>query len=220
VGGEGHRASDEVDASERYSRLEAWARERFPVTTLEYRWSTQDALPIDGVPYVGKMSSFSRNVYVATGFRKWGLSNGTVAGMILSDTILGRPNPWAGVFDSNRLRPLAGARRFFSENVRVGARLVGGWLSSRRGRPAVDLAPGEGRVLELEGEKVAAHKDESGELHLVSAVCTHVGCIVEWNGTEETWDCPCHGSRFKPAGDVIQGPATEPLPPVDAGLKS
>ncbi len=213
IGGEGHRASDRVVASERYRRLEGWARERLPVGSLEYRWSTQDAIPVDGVPYIGRMSPFSRNVYVATGFRKWGLSNGTVASMILADEILGRPNPWSRTFNSNRLKPLAGGRRFVTENLRAGVRLIRGRLASR-GSELPALESGEGRVVELGGEKVAVHRDRSGKVHAVSAVCTHLGCDVEWNGTEETWDCPCHGSRFDHTGAVLQGPATEGLPPV------
>ena len=212
VGGEGHRASDKADAADRYGRLDAWARERFPVASLEYRWSTQDAIPIDGVPYVGRMSPFSRHVYVATGFRKWGLSNGTAAAMILADQILERPNPWARVFNSNRVKPLAGARRFVTENLRAGTRLVRDRVVAR-GSDLPELEPGEGRAIELGGEKVAVHRDRSGEVQAVSAVCTHLGCIVEWNGAEETWDCPCHGSRFDHAGGVIQGPATEDLAP-------
>jgi glycine/D-amino acid oxidase-like deaminating enzyme/nitrite reductase/ring-hydroxylating ferredoxin subunit len=212
VGGEGHRAGDRVDAAERYRTLETWARERFPVTSLEYRWSTQDAMPVDGVPYVGPLTPLEHNLYVATGFRKWGLSNGTVAGMILADRLLGRENPWASLFNSNRLRPLAGGRRFVTENLRAGAQLA----RSRLSRPSGSLrglGRGDGRVVELGGDKVAAHRDERGELHLVSAVCTHLGCLVDWNGTEQTWDCPCHGSRFARTGKVLQGPAVKDLPP-------
>jgi len=213
VGGEGHRATDTVDAGERYRRLEAWARERFPVASLEYRWSTQDALPIDGVPYIGRMSPFSRHVYVATGFRKWGLTNGTVAAMILADEILGEPNPWSTTFNSNRLKPLAGGRRFVTENLRAGVRLVRDRLAPRDST-LPELRPGGATVLDLDGEKVAVRKDEHGDLHMVSAVCTHLGCIVDWNGVDQTWDCPCHGSRFDRSGGVIQGPATEDLAPV------
>ena len=213
VGGEGHRASDTFDADERYRRLEAWARERFPVASLEYRWSTQDAVPIDGVPYIGRMSPVSRHLYVATGFRKWGLTNGTVAAMILADEILGEPNPWSSTFNSNRLKPLAGGRRFVTENLRAGVRLVRDRLASRAST-LPELGPGEATVLDLDGEKVAVRKDEQGDLHTVSAVCTHLGCIVEWNSGDQTWDCPCHGSRFDRSGGVIQGPATEDLAPV------
>jgi glycine/D-amino acid oxidase-like deaminating enzyme/nitrite reductase/ring-hydroxylating ferredoxin subunit len=216
VGGEGHRASDKVDSAERYRRLEAWARKRFPVASVEYRWSTQDALPVDGVPYVGRASPFSRNLYVGTGFRKWGLTNGTVAAMILSDRILGKPNAWSSTFNSNRLKPLAGGRRFVAENLRVGFRLVRDRLAARRSR-LPELRPGEATLLDLNGEKVAAHRDARGEVHAVSAICTHLGCTVEWNGGEQTWDCPCHGSRFDHAGRVIQGPATEDLAPVSRG---
>jgi glycine/D-amino acid oxidase-like deaminating enzyme/nitrite reductase/ring-hydroxylating ferredoxin subunit len=213
VGGEGHRASDTVDAAERYGRLDEWAKERFPVASLEYRWSTQDAIPIDGVPYVGRMSPFSKRVYVATGLRKWGLSNGTAAAMILADEILERPNPWARVFNSNRVKPLAGGRRFVTENLRAAARLVGDRFASRGSGLPDDLEPAEGRVVEVGGEKLAVHREASGEVHAVSAVCTHLGCIVEWNGSDETWDCPCHGSRFDHAGAVLQGPATDDLEP-------
>lgn len=213
IGGGGHRASDKVDAAERYRRLEGSARERFPVASLEYRWSTQDAIPIDGVPYVGRRSPFSRHVYVATGFRKWGLSNGTAAAMILADTVLDEPNPWGRLFNSNRVKPLAGGRRFVTENVRAGVRLLGDRLRSRGSGLPDDLEPGEGRVVEVGGEKLAVHRRTSGEVLAVSAVCTHLGCIVEWSGSEETWDCPCHGSRLDHAGGVIQGPATADLEP-------
>jgi glycine/D-amino acid oxidase-like deaminating enzyme/nitrite reductase/ring-hydroxylating ferredoxin subunit len=209
VGGEGHRAAETVNAPERYRRLEVWARERFPVASLEYRWSTQDALPVDGVPYVGQLTPFSRDLYVATGFRKWGLSNGTVAGEILADRLLGRPNPWAKVFDSNRLKPLASAKRFVGENSRAAARLLRDRLLSHTTLP--ELARGEGRVLELGGEKVAAYKNDEGEVQALSAVCTHAGCLVDWNAPERTWDCPCHGSRFDWTGKVIQGPAVDDL---------
>jgi len=210
VGGEGHRANEHVDPGERYRRLETWASARFPVSSLDYRWSTQDALPVDSLPYIGRMTPRSRNLYVATGFRKWGLSNGTVAGEILADRLLGRTSPWAKLFDSNRIKPRASARRFVEENLRSGA----GRVRARLSRPAAalpDLPRGAGRILEVRGEKVAAYRDERGELHAVSAVCTHAGCIVDWNSAERTWDCPCHGSRFDRNGRVIQGPAVEDL---------
>jgi glycine/D-amino acid oxidase-like deaminating enzyme/nitrite reductase/ring-hydroxylating ferredoxin subunit len=210
VGGEGHRPSERVDPGERYARLERWASARFPVSSFEYRWSTEDALPVDGVPYIGRMTPLSRNLYVATGFRKWGLSNGTVAGEILADRLLGRPNRRAELFDSNRVTPRASARRFVTENLRTGARLVRGRLS--RPDPSLpDLTRGTGQVVEVGGESIAAYKDERAEIHALSAVCTHAGCIVDWNSAERTWDCPCHGSRFDRSGRVLQGPAVEEL---------
>jgi Rieske Fe-S protein len=131
--------------------------------------------------------------------------------MVLADRLLGRENPWAKVFDSIRLKPLAGGSTFLSENVRAGIRLLRSRLSRPRGS-LPELGRGEGRVLELSGEKVAAHRDEGGELHVVSAVCTHLGCLVDWNGADRTCDCPCHGSRFDPGGRVRQGPAVKDLP--------
>ena len=210
VGGEGHRAEESADPIERYARLEAWARERFPVTSLDYRWSTQDALPVDGVPYVGRLTPLSRNLYVATGFGKWGLSNGTVAGEILADRLLGRDNSWAKVFNSNRFKPRASARRFVGENLRSGARHLRSRLATT-GSSLPELGRGEGVVLEVDGETVAACRDDRGEVHAVSAVCTHAGCLVGWNGADRTWDCPCHGSRFDRTGKVLQGPAVEDL---------
>lgn len=219
VGGEGHRASRGGGAEDRYRRLAAYARERLGVESIAYRWATQDAIPLDGVPYAGKLTPLSKHVYVVTGLRKWGLSNGTAAAMVLGDAILGRENPWARLFDSNRVKPLASARRLVVENLIVG----GAWLSGVLGRlpagplshaPAAprELGPGEGKVVDLKGEKVAVSKDDAGQSHAVSAVCTHLGCLVEWNAAERTWDCPCHGSRFDQTGKVIQGPAVENLP--------
>jgi Rieske Fe-S protein len=134
--------------------------------------------------------------------------------MILADKVLDRPNPWTRVFNSNRVKPFAGGRRFVTENLRAGVRLLGDRITSRGSSLPGDLEPGEARVVEVGGEKLAVHRRASGEVQAVSAVCTHLGCLVEWNGSEETWDCPCHGSRFDHDGAVLQGPATEDLPPV------
>jgi nitrite reductase/ring-hydroxylating ferredoxin subunit len=143
--------------------------------------------------------------------RKWGLTNGTVAATILADRILGQPSPWASVFESNRLRLRAGSRRFVAENLNAGVRHLRGRIAGRRSSlPTLD--PGTARVVELRGEKVAVSRDERGMVHALSAACTHLGCDVEWNGSEETWDCPCHGSRFDRLGAVLQGPATDDLP--------
>lgn len=211
VGGEGHKTGHGGDITERYRRLEAFARERFDVAEVTHRWATQDGIPVDGVPYIGKLTPFSKHIFVATGFRKWGLTNGTVAGIIVSDAIVGRENAWAKVFDSNRIKPLAGGKKFILENVDTGFRYVKDRLGGG-GVTLQDLAEGEGKVLKLKGQgKVAAYKDDDGTVHAVSAVCTHLSCIVDFNNAERTWDCPCHGSRFGVDGKVIQGPAVEDL---------
>jgi Rieske Fe-S protein len=147
---------------------------------------------------------------VATGFGGWGMTNGTVAGMLLCDAILGRPNRWAELYDSTRVPKLRGFGKLAKENANVGKR----WFADRLpGRMAdVDqIPPGEGRIVSLDGERAAAYRSEEGALVAVSATCTHLGCVVSWNTAEKTWDCPCHGSRFDTNGKVIQGPAVKDL---------
>jgi Rieske Fe-S protein len=210
IGGEGHKpGTGDPDAS--YGRLVEWAHARFEVEAVEYRWAAQDYMPADGLPYVGSLWPFSRQVLTATGFRKWGLANGTAAAMMLSDRVQGRDNPWAETFDSIRIRPLAAAPAVIKEGLQDAWYLVADRLRKRGG--VRGLAPGEGRVVSAGRRQVAVSRDEQGTLQAVSARCTHLGCIVSWNDAERTWDCPCHGSRFEPGGGVIQGPAVRPLPP-------
>jgi glycine/D-amino acid oxidase-like deaminating enzyme/nitrite reductase/ring-hydroxylating ferredoxin subunit len=211
LGGEGHKVGHDPDTTRRYEALERWARDRFGVTEIGYRWSAQDYVPADGVPYIGRLGPRADRLLVATGFKKWGMTTGTVAALILSDRIAGRPNPWAGLFDATRLNPKASARSLVSENVDVARRFVGDRLTSLRPPPAGDLGPGDGGLCDLDGKKVAAYRDDDGHLHAVSARCTHMSCLVTWNRAERSWDCPCHGSRFDVDGRVLQGPAVRPL---------
>jgi len=213
LGGEGHKVGHDPDTRERYAALEAWARDRFDVADITYRWSAQDYVPADSVPYIGRAGPRSQRLLVATGFKKWGMSTAAVAAMILRDRIGGRPNPWAELFDSTRLDVKGEAKSFITENVDVAKRFVGDRIRARSAPPAVELAPGEGGIAELDGEHVAAFRDDDGRLHAVSARCTHMGCLVAWNTAERSWDCPCHGSRFDPDGNILQGPAISPLEP-------
>jgi glycine/D-amino acid oxidase-like deaminating enzyme/nitrite reductase/ring-hydroxylating ferredoxin subunit len=212
-GGESHKTGQGGDTAERYRRLIRWGEERLGVRSVEYHWSTQDNMPIDGVPYVGKLTPISKGVWVATGFLKWGLTNGTAAAMMLSDEILGRSNPWSETFDSNRVKPLASAKEFVKENANVGRRFVVDHAAPAEVKSASEIPRGEGRILRGGVKKIAAYRDDSGVLHAVSAVCTHLGCQVAWNPGERSWDCPCHGSRFDVDGEVLQGPAVDPLEP-------
>jgi glycine/D-amino acid oxidase-like deaminating enzyme/nitrite reductase/ring-hydroxylating ferredoxin subunit len=174
VGGESHKTG-QADAGDRYDPLGAWARERFGLEP-ELRWATQDQMPVDGVPYVGRHDPVSGDLWVATGFKKWGLAMGTAAAELLTAQIAGRDHPWTELFDPNRLRPRASAADFVKENANVAYHFAADRIA-KRGNPR----------------------------------CTHLGCLLDWNAAEETWDCPCHGSRFAASGEVIEGPAVRPL---------
>jgi nitrite reductase/ring-hydroxylating ferredoxin subunit len=143
------------------------------------------------------------------------MTHSAVAAMLLCDHITGRPNSWSGLFKATRLHPLASAKEFAVHNLDVSLRFVGDRLLTVRPSPADGLAPGEAGLRELDGEKVAAYRDEDGRLNAVSGRCTHLGCLVAWNAAEGTWDCPCHGSRYTYDGEVIQGPAVKNMPPKD-----
>src|SRR5215210_2653479 len=212
IGGESHKAG-QSDPRERYASLERWARERFEVEAIEHRWATQDHLPADNLPFVGRLWPFSDRVLTATGLRKWGLAMGTAAAGMLADLVAGRETLWAETFTPMRLHPKAGAPSFAKENANVAMAFFRDRVT-RRGS-ADRLVPGEGRVVGDGLAPRAVYRDESGRLHSLSARCTHLGCIVRFNAAERTWDCPCHGSRFATNGEVIEGPAVHPLEPRD-----
>ena len=211
VGGEKFKTGQGGDIEGRFKRLEIYARARFDVRSIEYRWATQDNFTVDRVPYIGKLSAGSKNLYVATGFCGWGMTNSHVAAMLITDMIQGRENTWAEVFDPSRFKPVTSARDFISENLNVAKE----FMADRVETPELDdlrkLPAGRGEVVEWKGERVALYKDDQGLVYSCSAKCTHMGCIVHWNGAEKSWDCPCHGSRFNYDGKVIQGPANKDL---------
>lgn len=212
LGGGGHKTG-QGDPPQQYGDLEAWARATFAIRSIDYRWSAQDYVPVDHVPYVGR-SPRRAQTFVATGFKKWGMTGGTAAAMILADQIAGRTNPWADVFKASRVGAgVSSVGTFIRENLEVAKELVTGHVQ-RLTAPAVAIAPGEGRLVTVDGHHVAAYRDPDGQLRAVSAVCTHMGCTVKWNPAETTWDCPCHGSRFTTDGEPIEGPAVRPLRPV------
>jgi Rieske Fe-S protein len=200
------------DTRQRYAALEDWARANFPVRSVDYRWSAQDYVPVDHVPFVGPVSPGRDRVLVATGFKKWGMSNGSAAGILLADRIAGRDNAWAAFFDTNRVNPKQSAKELVKENANVVKRFIGDRLRTET-RSVADLEPGQAAVLVEGSERVAVYRDDAGTVHAVSPVCTHMGCTVTWNTAETTWDCPCHGSRFTCDGQVIQGPAVKDLEP-------
>jgi glycine/D-amino acid oxidase-like deaminating enzyme/nitrite reductase/ring-hydroxylating ferredoxin subunit len=210
VVGESHVTGDESATPGRWGDLERWARDNFDVESFEYRWSSQDYDTADGVPYVGR-SPLTTRTMVATGFRKWGLTNGTAAARMLADSILGIQSPHLDVFDASRIGNASAVKKLVLDNLEVAGHLVGDRVGRMALPPLADLLPGEGRLTEYRGESVAAYREPSGEIHAVSPTCTHLGCTVHWNSAETSWDCPCHGSRFDIDGSVLTGPATAPL---------
>jgi glycine/D-amino acid oxidase-like deaminating enzyme/nitrite reductase/ring-hydroxylating ferredoxin subunit len=212
VGGNGHKTGEEDDTPARYDQLEQFLRRHWAEAgEIEYRWSTQDYMAHDYVPFVGPLRRGSDHLYAATGYSKWGMTNGTAAAMIVSDRILGRPNPWAELYDSKRLVRRSGLGNFFKENAAAGLHFVADRLS-RADRAAVEqLKPGEGGLVRIRGRKTAVYRDEGGALHAFSPVCQHLYCHVDWNPAERSWDCPCHGSRYAGDGTVVQGPTTKDL---------
>lgn len=212
IGGQNHRTGHGGPTFQYYRKLEREARSKFDVASIEYRWSTQDFVAADGVPYVGKLAPGTDHVYVATGFGGWGLSNGTAAGMLLADLVRGVENPWRDVYRPTRVTPTASARRLMSHNLHAAKHFVRDRLPQSRPADVRGLDPGEAGIVESDEVPTAVYRDEDGDYHAVSAVCPHMGCTVTWNDAERTWDCPCHASRFEYDGDVVDGPAVEPLP--------
>lgn len=214
VGGEDHKTGQEGDYQVRFSRLEAWARERFPVEAVEYRWSGQVLEPNDGLAFIGHNPGDHDNVYIVTGDSGHGMTHGTIAGMLISDLILGRDNPWEALYNPSRVS-LKALKEFAKENINV-ALEYGQWVTPGEVSSEDEIARGSGAILRRGLSKVAVYRDTAGKLHELSAVCPHLGCIVAWNEVEKSWDCPCHGSRFSKEGKVINGPAISDLPKIPA----
>jgi glycine/D-amino acid oxidase-like deaminating enzyme/nitrite reductase/ring-hydroxylating ferredoxin subunit len=217
VGGEDHKTGQANDMEERWRCLEEWTRERFPmVEGLTHRWSGQILEPNDYVAFIGKNPDGAENVYMASGDSGQGMTHGTIAGILLSDLVMERDNPWAKLYDPARIRfqHRSSLKEFLKENINVAAQYLDYVTPGEVSAPD-EIPRGEGRLIRRGRHKVAAYRDESGTLHERSAVCTHLKCIVDWNPGEKSWDCPCHGSRFDPYGKVLNGPAISPLEEVE-----
>jgi glycine/D-amino acid oxidase-like deaminating enzyme/nitrite reductase/ring-hydroxylating ferredoxin subunit len=210
VGGEDHKTGQANDGAERFARLEQWTQERFPQSLeVEYRWSGQVMEPIDGLAFIGRNPLDGDNVYIATGDSGQGMTHGTIAGMLLSDLIQGRKNPWEDLYSPSRLR-LKSLPEYAAENINVAGQYAD-YMTAGDIKSESELRPGEGAIMRDSVSKIAVRRDENGNVDKLSAVCPHLGCIVAWNSTEQTWDCPCHGSRFSASGRVYQGPANSDL---------
>ena len=219
IGGESHKTGQGIDTRKHYEALETFAREKLGVADYPYRWSAQDLTTLDKVPYIGHLTESHPRVLVATGFRKWGMTHSTVAGHLLHDLILEKQNPYEELYSPSRFRPDPSIRRFLSTNADVAGHLLKGKLELPISQPE-NLKYDEGRPVAVNGRRAGGYRDHDGKLHVVDTTCTHMGCEVEWNAGDRTWDCPCHGSRFHYDGSVVEGPAKKPLKLLNQELKN
>jgi glycine/D-amino acid oxidase-like deaminating enzyme/nitrite reductase/ring-hydroxylating ferredoxin subunit len=217
VGGEDHKTGHEGHAAKRWARLEEWMRARWPqAREVIYRWSGQVLEPNDGLAYIGRNPDGAENVLMASGDSGQGMTHGTIAGILLADMVLGRKNPWESLYDPKRISLRASpVKELAKHNIDVAVQYAKGYLSPSEVRSEEEIPRGEGRVVRRGAKKVAVYRGDDGQVTEKSAVCTHLKCIVEWNNTEKSWDCPCHGSRFDPKGEVLNGPAIMALEDVE-----
>ncbi|WP_019914922.1 FAD-dependent oxidoreductase [Paenibacillus sp. HW567] len=214
VGGDNHKTGQGICTFSHYERLEQFAEELLGIQSIPYRWSTQDLTTLDHVPYIGKASA-GKEIYIATGFNKWGMTTGTLAARIIADGIQGKHNPFGALYDPSRFKPQPTIKNFIIQNANVAKELVAGKIEIVH-KKARDLGRDEGAVVFYDGKRAGAYRDPEGKLHLVDTTCTHLGCECEWNEGERSWDCPCHGSRYSVDGDVLEGPATVSLTKLEA----
>jgi glycine/D-amino acid oxidase-like deaminating enzyme/nitrite reductase/ring-hydroxylating ferredoxin subunit len=215
VGGEDHATGKADDGRERHARLEAWARERFPMLgEVVYRWSGQVFEPVDGLGLIGRYLDRPHQ-YIISGDSGNGMTHGTLGARLVADLVTGRENPWEKAYDPSRTP--RNVKHFLQMGIPAASSYARKVTAGHR--DPSDIAPDAGAIVEIDGEKVALYRDAAGEEHRVSALCTHRGCVVAWNGTEKTWDCPCHGSRFATNGELLTGPASAPLEQVSGGKR-
>lgn len=209
VGGGKHKSGQAEDTRQYYRALVDFAAAHFTVEDIPYHWSAQDCMTLDGIPYAGHFTSDTPNLYVATGFGKWGMTNSTASAMLIKDLIVKGHCEWKEVYSPSRFDLSASIKHMVGENANVAANLIKGKLSPVP--EDIDLQADEGKVLQIDGHRAGVYKDPEGNLHVVDTTCTHMGCELNWNSAEKSWDCPCHGSRFDVEGEVIEGPALRSL---------
>jgi glycine/D-amino acid oxidase-like deaminating enzyme/nitrite reductase/ring-hydroxylating ferredoxin subunit len=209
AGGDNHKTGQGICTFAHYENLELFAGELLGIRSIPFRWSAQDLITLDRVPYIGRRAE-DEEIYIATGFGKWGMTSGTLAARLIADLILRNSNPYAALYDPSRFKASPGIKNFIVQNFSVVKELVAGKVEIIH-KKTTELAADEGAVVFHDGKRAGGYRDPEGKLHLVDRTCTHLGCECEWNAAERSWDCPCHGSRFSYEGDVLEGPATVPL---------
>lgn len=214
IGGESHKAGQGESTIAHYEALIEFTKRQFDVDDIAYRWSAQDLVTLDDIPYVGHITEGEPNIYVATGYAKWGMTNGTAAAHVLKDMILNKQNDFVDLYTPSRFDANPSIKNFIVQNADVAKHLVTGKLEFIE-KTIDDVSNNEGSVVMVNGQRAGCYKDGDGHLYLVDTTCTHLGCEVKWNSGDRSWDCPCHGSRFSYKGEVMEGPATEPLKRID-----
>jgi len=207
-GGEDHKTGQADDTRACYAHLESSLKDLIPQAEVTDRWSGQVIETNDGLPFIGETAE---RQFSATGFAGNGITFGTLGAMMATDYVLGRTNPWRELFDTGRTKVRGGLWDYVAENKDYPYYLVRDRFAGSEGRSLRAVRRGQGKIIDLDGARVAAYRAPDGSVTLRSPICTHLGCIVGWNDAERTWDCPCHGSRFAPSGQVISGPAEAPL---------
>lgn len=213
VGGEGHKTGQNDCTIKNYETLERLGASLFGAKSIPFRWSAQDLVTVDRVPYIGQATKDDPQILIATGFAKWGMTTGTLAACMIRDRIMHRENRYAGLFTPQRFKADPSIKNLIVQNADVAKELVAGKVGLIH-KKIGELQADEGAIVRHQGKRAGAYKDKQGALYLVDATCTHMGCEVGWNAAERSWDCPCHGSRFNTLGEVIEGPATLPLTPL------
>jgi glycine/D-amino acid oxidase-like deaminating enzyme/nitrite reductase/ring-hydroxylating ferredoxin subunit len=213
VGGFDHKQGSEENTRQVFRELEAYVRRYFDVDDIAFEWSSMYFTSTDGLPYIGALPGHS-DQYTGTGYGGNGLIFGTLAGIVLSTQIQDASSPYDALFSPTRIKPIAGFAEFVKHNAHVASEFIGKRFAYQKVQELAELAPGEGKLADWEGKKVALYKDEAGKIYGVDPVCPHAKCVVAWNGAEKSWDCPCHGARFAPDGALLSGPAFHGLEPM------
>ena len=211
AGGKDHKTAHEENTDKSFLEMEAQVLKHFPVENIEYRWSSQYFESADGLPYIGHLPGHPQHIYVATGFGGNGMVYSHVAALTLREILLNQEQKYSSLFNPNRIKPVAGFTNFIKHNADVAKQFANKWFSHEEIHELADLAPGEGRVVIFNKQKIGLFKHETGALYAVNPICSHMKCEVKWNVAERTWDCPCHGARYSYDGSVITGPADHEL---------
>ena len=210
IGGESHKTGQGINTMKHYEAIADFAQETFGAKEYMYRWSAQDLVTLDKLPYIGPITEDREKVLIATGYKKWGMTTGILAGHILTDYVLGRENPYKKLYEPSRFQVDPDLKSTFTTVGDIAKHFIKGKLEYTDKDPD-DLQAGEGSVVMFNGKRAGAYKDENGKVFVVDTTCQHMGCECEWNAGEKTWDCPCHGSRYAFNGEVIEGPALSAL---------